>query len=156
MNYKDPKIQIIAFVVMLFMAASYLWYSKVFSVYAEKITAKKVQYEKELADLHSVKQKAATLDDLQREFDNLTMKYKRVELLLPETKEDEPFLSQIHAAAQVTNSTVLDMTPMYLKPAISISPTATRCRWNLRITGWVSFSPKWLISHSLSTFPILI
>ncbi|HBC45771.1 MAG TPA: hypothetical protein DEO84_08790 [candidate division Zixibacteria bacterium] len=112
MNYKDPKIQIIAFVVMLFMAASYLWYSKVFSVYAEKITAKKVQYEKELADLHSVKQKAATLDDLQREFDNLTMKYKRVELLLPETKEDESFLSQIHAAAQVTNSTVLDMTPM--------------------------------------------
>jgi Tfp pilus assembly protein PilO len=112
MNYKDPKIQIIAFVVMLFMAASYLWYSKVFSVYAEKITAKKVQYEKELADLHSVKQKAATLDDLQREFDNLTIKYKRVELLLPETKEDESFLSQIHAAAQVTGSTVMDLTPM--------------------------------------------
>jgi Tfp pilus assembly protein PilO len=112
MNYKDPKIQIIAFIVMLFLAASYLWYSKVYGVYAEKITAKKVQYEKELADLHSVKQKAATLDDLQREFDDLTIKYKKVQLLLPETKEDESFLSQIHGAAQVTGSTVLDLTPM--------------------------------------------
>ena len=49
-----------------------LVFEGLFSAYAEKIKAKKVQYEKELADLHSVKQKAATLDDLQREFDDLT------------------------------------------------------------------------------------
>ena len=102
MNYKDPKIQIIAFVVMLFLVASYFWYTKVYSDYAGKIASKKAEYEKELADLHSVKQKAATLDDLQREFDDLQIKYKNVELLLPEIKEDESFLSQIHAAAQVT------------------------------------------------------
>jgi Tfp pilus assembly protein PilO len=101
---------------MLFMAASYLWYSKVYTVYANKIADMKAQYEKELVDLHSVKQKAATLDDLQREFDDLTIKYKRVELLLPETKEDESFLSQIHAAAQITGSTVMELTPMGPQP----------------------------------------
>jgi Tfp pilus assembly protein PilO len=117
MNYKDPKIQIISFVVIIFLAASYLWYSKIYTDYASKIAAKKIQYEKELSDLHSVKQKAATLDDLQREFDELTIKYKRIELLLPETKEDESFLSQIHAAAQVTGSTVTDLTPMGPQPS---------------------------------------
>jgi type IV pilus assembly protein PilO len=116
MNYKDPKIQIIAFIVMLFLAASYFWYSKIYGVYSEKIAVKKIQYEKELADLHSVKQKAATLDDLQREFDELQMKYKKVELLLPEVKEDESFLSQVHAAAQVTGSKVTELTPMGTQP----------------------------------------
>ena len=103
--------------VMLFLVASYFWYTKVYSDYAGKIASNKAEYEKELADLHSVKQKAATLDDLQREFDDLQIKYKNVELLLPEIKEDESFLSQIHAAAQVTNSTVLDLTPMGPQPA---------------------------------------
>jgi Tfp pilus assembly protein PilO len=117
MNYKDPKIQMIAIVIMIFLVASYFWYSKSYTVNAQKIASLKVQYEKELADLHSVKQKAATLDDLQREMDDLQIKYKSVELLLPEIKEDESFLSQIHAAAQVTSSTVLDLTPMGSQPA---------------------------------------
>jgi len=112
MNFKDPKIQITLFIVMLFLVGSYFWYAKVYSAYADKIEAKTAQYEKELQDLHNVKQKAATLDDLQKEYDDLQMKYKKVELLLPEAKEDESFLSQIHAAAQLTSTTVRDLTPM--------------------------------------------
>lgn len=112
MNYKDPKIQIMAFIVILFVTGTYLWFNKVYSNYTDKITTKTAQYEKELQDLHNVKQKAATLDDLQREFDELQMKYKQVQLLLPEQKEDESFLSQIHAAAQLTSSTVTNLTPM--------------------------------------------
>jgi Tfp pilus assembly protein PilO len=112
MNYKDPKIQIISIIVVLFLTSSYFWYTKIYSGYADKIAAKTAQYEKELQDLHNVKQKAATLDDLQREFDELQMKYKQVELLLPEKKEDESFLTQIHAAAQLTGSTVTDIVPM--------------------------------------------
>jgi Tfp pilus assembly protein PilO len=112
MNYKDPKIQIIGFIVVLFVTGSYLWFNKVYSTYTDKIATKTTQYEKELQDLHNVKQKAATLDDLQREFDELQMKYKQVQLLLPEQKEDESFLTQIHAAAQLTGSTVTDLTPM--------------------------------------------
>jgi Tfp pilus assembly protein PilO len=112
MNIKDPKIQIMLFIVALFLTSSYLWYSKIYSSYSDKIKVKTAQYEKELQDLHSVKQKAATLDDLQREFDELQMKYKKVELLLPETKEDESFLNQIHAAAQLTSSVVTDITPI--------------------------------------------
>jgi len=116
MNFKDPKIQISSFIVALFLLGSYFWYSKIYSSYAEKIEAKAAQYEKELQDLHNVKQKAATLDDLQREYDDLQMKYKKVELLLPEAKEDEAFLSQIHAAAQLTSTTVRDLTPMGSRP----------------------------------------
>jgi Tfp pilus assembly protein PilO len=112
MNFKDPKTQIMLFIGVLFLTATYFWYTKVYTSYTEKIQVKTAQYEKELQDLHSVKQKAATLDDLQKEFDELQMKYKKVELLLPEIKEDESFLSQIHAAAQLTSSTVIDLTPM--------------------------------------------
>jgi len=116
MNFKDPKNQIIVFIVILFVVAGYLWYTKVYSAYNVKIVAKRAQYEKELTDLHSVKQKAATLDELQKEIDELQIRYKKVELLLPERKEDESFLSQIHAAAQLTGSTVVDITPMGTQP----------------------------------------
>ncbi len=112
MNYKDPKIQVTIFIALLFVAAAYFWYGKVYTSYAEKIAVKSEQYQKELQDLHGVKQKAATLDDLQREFDDLEMRYRKVELLLPEIKEDEAFLSQLHVAAQLTGSTVRDLTPL--------------------------------------------
>lgn len=112
MNYKDPKTQVIIIVALVFVAAAYFWYDRIYSSYADKISVKSAQYQKELQDLHSVKQKAATLDDLQREFDDLEMRYKKVELLLPEIKEDEAFLSQLHAAAQLTGSVVKDLTPM--------------------------------------------
>jgi Tfp pilus assembly protein PilO len=112
MNYKDPKTQITIFIVLLFIGATYFWYTKVFTSFADKIAVKSVQYEKELQDLHAVKQKAATLVDLQREFEDLEMRYKKVELLLPEKKEDEAFLSQLHAAAQLTGSTVKELTPL--------------------------------------------
>lgn len=112
MNFKDPKIQIISFIVVLFLVATYMWYVKVYSAYAARITTQKALYNKELADLQTVKQKAATLDELQREYEELQLKYKRVELLLPEIKEDEAFLNQIHAAAQLTGSMVMSITPM--------------------------------------------
>jgi Tfp pilus assembly protein PilO len=112
MNLKDPKTQITLFVVVLFLVVSYLWYTKAYSIYSAKIAVASGQCEKELAALHNYKEKAATLNDLQREFDDLQLKYQKVQLLLPERKEDESFLSQIHAAAQLTNSVVEDLTPM--------------------------------------------
>ncbi len=112
MNLKDPKTQIALFIVVLFAVASYLWYNKTYSAYSNKIAAVSVQCEKELAALHNVKEKAASLDDLQREFDELQLRYQKIQLLLPERKEDESFLSQIHAAGQLTNAVVRDLTPM--------------------------------------------
>jgi hypothetical protein len=63
MNFKDPKIQIISIIAFIFLASSYLWYSKIYSDYSAKIAAKETQRDKELLDLHNVKQKAATLDE---------------------------------------------------------------------------------------------
>src|SRR4030067_802934 len=111
MNYKDPKTQVMIFIVFIFAVAGYFWFNKVYTSYAAKIADKSAQYQKELQDLHAVKQKAATLDDLQREFDDRERRCKKVELLLPEIKEDEAFLSQLHAAAQLTGSVGRDLTP---------------------------------------------
>jgi Tfp pilus assembly protein PilO len=112
MNYKDPKTQVIIFIALIFLAVGYFWYNRVYTSYSQKIAVKSDQYQKELQALHGVKQKAATLDDLQRELDDLQTRYKKVELLLPEVKEDEAFLSQLHAAAQLTGSVVRDLTPL--------------------------------------------
>jgi Tfp pilus assembly protein PilO len=112
MNYKDPKTQITIFIVLMFAAAAYYWYTKIYTSYSDKLSVISAEYQQKLQDLHGVKQKAATLDDLQREFEDLEMRYKKVELLLPEKKEDEAFLSQLHAAAQLTGSVVRDLTPL--------------------------------------------
>ena len=112
MNLKDPKTQITLFIAVLFLVGSYLWYTRVYSTYTAKIAVVSSECEKELAALHNYKEKAATLDNLQREFDDLQLRYQKVQLLLPERKEDESFLSQIHVAAQLTNSVVNDITPM--------------------------------------------
>ena len=116
MNLKDPKTQITLFIAILFVVASYLWYTKTYTEYSSKIAVVSVECEKELAALHNVKENAASLDDLQREFDDLQLRYQKIQLLLPERKEDESFLTQIHAAGQLTNSQVRDITPMGAQP----------------------------------------
>ncbi len=112
MNLKDPKNQIIAVIVIVFLAVVYLWYSQVFAVYNDKIDKKEVERGKMLNNVHQVRQKAATLNDLQKELEDLQMKYEKVQLLLPERKEDESFLTQLHAAAQLTGSIIQDITPL--------------------------------------------
>jgi type IV pilus assembly protein PilO len=112
MDFKDPKNQILILVVIAFMGLGYLWYIKFYSPYAVKLSGDKARLEKILSKLHEVQQKAASLDALQQEYASLEGRYSNVRLLLPEQKEDETMLSQIHIAAQVTNSAVVGITPM--------------------------------------------
>ncbi len=112
MNLRDPKNQIAIFVVILFVVIYYLWFTKIFTSYQDEIDGLKVTRSTLLTKLHGVIAKAETLEELEKEYKELQLKYKRVELLLPEKKEDEAFLSQIHAAAQLTNSIVRKITPL--------------------------------------------
>jgi Tfp pilus assembly protein PilO len=112
MNLRDPKNQIFIVVLILIGAVIYLWYTKIFASYNQQI-ATLAQEQGVLAEkLNSVKQKAATFDQLEQEYKRSLAEYQRMELLLPEKKEDEAFLSKIHAAAQLTNSVVMEITPM--------------------------------------------
>ena len=111
MNLRDPKTQITLVIVLLFVGLYYLWFVKLYSPLTEQIAAKELQKSSLLTQLHAVEQKAATLNDLEKEYNNLQVQYKKVEIQLPESKEDEAFLSQLHAAAQLTGSIVVNVTP---------------------------------------------
>jgi Tfp pilus assembly protein PilO len=117
MNLRDPKTQITLIIAVLFLGLYYLWFAKVYSPYQIRISQKEIQKGTLLQKLHDVEQRAATLTELQKEYNELQIKYKKVEILLPEKKEDEAFLSQLHAAAQLTNSIVTDVTPLGTIPS---------------------------------------
>lgn len=112
MNLRDPKTQISAVVVVVFLCLFYIWFAKIYSPFQTQIQAKEVRKGELFRQLHEVEEKAKTLSELEKDYNKLLMEYKKVELLLPEKKEDEAFLSQVHAAAQLTNSIVRDITPL--------------------------------------------
>lgn len=116
MDFKDPKNQILALIVIVFLALIYVWYTKFYTPNSEELTQKKAQYEKLNADLYAVRQKAESLDGLQRDVDMQQAKYEKVKLWLPERKEDEAFLHQLHMAEQSTNSTIINISPQMSIP----------------------------------------
>jgi len=112
MNLRDPKNQIFIIILIVIGAVVYFWYTKIYASYDARIETLAQEQSVLAAKLNSVKQKAASMEQLLKEYDEIMMKYKKVELLLPEKKEDEAFLSQIHAAAQLTNSVVREIIPL--------------------------------------------
>lgn len=116
MDFKDPKNQILVLIVLAFVALIYVWHLKFYSPYATELSAKKARLEQIRKNLHTVQQKAASLQSLQDEYESLAKRYNNVRLLLPEQKEDEALLSQLHIAAQLTNSAVVSVTPQPSAP----------------------------------------
>jgi len=116
MDLKDPKNQILVLIVIGFLVLIYVWHVKFYTSYAAELSQKKALYQKLSSDLFAVKQKAESLEGLQEEFNNLLDRFNKVKLWLPEKKEDESFLAQLHIAAQLTNSTVLSITPQASVP----------------------------------------
>jgi type IV pilus assembly protein PilO len=116
MDFKDPKNQILVLIVIVFVAFIYIWYQKFYTPYAVELNTKKARLEQILTNLHAVQQKAASLQSLQDDYEALAKRYETVRLLLPEQKEDETLLSQIHVAAQITNSAVISVIPQPSAP----------------------------------------
>lgn len=117
MNLRDPKNQLRVLIVIVFLVAVYLWATKVYTPYGQRLEQLQVEQESLGRKLNNVRQKAETLEGLQKELNELQLRYKRVELLLPEMKEDEAFLGQIHGAAQLTNTLIKKITPLGTAPA---------------------------------------
>ena len=116
MDFKDPKSQVLILIVIVFLALIYVWYAKFYTPYSASLAQKKAQYQKLSTDLYEVRQKAESLDGLQRDVDLQKAKYEKVRLWLPEQKEDESFLHQIHMAEQSTNSTIMNIMPQSSVP----------------------------------------
>ena len=116
MDLKDPKNQILVLFVIIFLALIYVWYAMLYTPKEEVLDQKKAQYQKLSTDLFAVKQKAESLDGLKREVDMQKAKYEKVKLWLPEQKEDEAFLHQLHMAEQSTNSAIMNITPLPAMP----------------------------------------
>ncbi len=111
MDLKDPKTQKIALVVMGFFLVIYFWYSRVYSTYDAELAARRGQYESIMTDLKAVELKAKSLEGLRAEYNTLKDRYQMIELLLPEQKQVPKFLVQLHSAAAVTQSRLLELEP---------------------------------------------
>jgi len=116
MDLKDPKNQVLILVAIVFVALIYVWYAKFYTPYNAELASKKAEYQKLNSELFAVKQKAQSLEGLQKDVNFQRAKYEKVKLLLPEVREDEAFLHQLHMAAQYTNSTIITVTPQASTP----------------------------------------
>ena len=110
-DFRDPKTQILLIVIAVFVVLIYVWQVQFYSPYATELAEKKVQHDKLRSELFSVKQKAKSLEGLKSEYNDLINRYEKVKLWLPEKKEDETFLAQLHIAAQLTNSDIVSIMP---------------------------------------------
>ncbi len=116
MDFRDPKNQVLVLIVFVFLALIYVWYSQLYTPYSEQLVQKKTQYQKLSSDLFAVRQKAESLEGLQRDVELQRARYEKVKLWLPEVKEDEAFLHQIHMAEQSTNSAIINIAPQTPTP----------------------------------------
>lgn len=116
MDLKDPKNQILLLIAVVFIALIYVWYAKFYTPYDMELVQKKAEYQKLNSELFAVKQKAQSLEGLQKDVNAQRAKYEKVKLWLPEVKEDESFLHQLHMAAQYTSSTITNITPQTSTP----------------------------------------
>jgi len=83
-DLKNPNNQRMALAGIVLIFLIYLWYSQVYSSGAEKIKARKGEYQVMVRELVEVKAKAAPLEDIRREYQAYTVNLQPLERLLPE------------------------------------------------------------------------
>lgn len=116
MDLKDPKSQKLILSVIVGFLVFYFWYARIYSGYSQKISQKGLEYEVLMTELKNVEMKAKSIDNLKDEYKRLLERYKRVELLLPEEKKIPLFLNQMHSAAQISQTNILEITPQPPRP----------------------------------------
>lgn len=116
MDLKDPKTQkfLLGGLVLFFIV--YFWYSGIYSKKAEAISQKQTEYETILTNLKNVEMKAKSFENLQVEYEKLLERYEGVELLLPEEKQVPLFLTQMHFAAQSSQTSIAQILPKETVP----------------------------------------
>ncbi|MBD3169040.1 MAG: type 4a pilus biogenesis protein PilO [candidate division Zixibacteria bacterium] len=116
MDFRDPKNQKLAIVVIVIILIAYIWYDKMYTPTNVEIAEKYSQYEALLTKLNQVEQKAKNLENLKAEYNDLLQSYRPMETLLPENLEFSTLLSQVHASAQGSGSVVYELQPAGIVP----------------------------------------
>jgi len=115
MDFKDPKVQKIALACVVFFVLIYFWYSRVYTMQANQISAKQSEYQTMITNLRNVEMKSKSLDGLQAEYKSLLARYREIEQLLPEVKMVPSFLVQLHTASSLTGTRIVSITPEPIK-----------------------------------------
>jgi type IV pilus assembly protein PilO len=116
MDLKDPKTQKILLGGLIILLILYFWYARIYSKNSQAIGQKQIEYENILTNLKNVEMKAKSFESLKTEYEKLLKKYKEVELLLPEEKQTPLFLTQMHFAAQYSQTNITQIIPQGTAP----------------------------------------
>ena len=112
LDLKDPRNQKMVFAGIVFLFLVYLWYSHIYTSGAEKIKARKGEYQVMVSELVAVKAKAAPLQSMREEYQELTANLQPLEKLLPEKEYVVHFLKLLHHAAQVSDVLITELKPV--------------------------------------------
>lgn len=115
-DLKDSKNQKLVLVVMVLVLGVYFWYARVYSPNLEIIEAKSVEHERILTDLRNVELKAKSFDALKAEYESLFMQYQNISSLLPDKRQLEGLLIQLHQSAVTTETEITSVTPQVPVP----------------------------------------
>jgi type IV pilus assembly protein PilO len=116
MDLKDPKTQKILLGGLIILLVLYFWYARIYSKNSQAIGQKQIEYENILTDLKNVEMKVKSFESLKAEYEKLLKRYKEVELLLPEEKQTPLFLTQMHFAAQSSQTNITQIIPQGTAP----------------------------------------
>jgi len=149
MDLKDPKAQKILLGGLIFFLIVYFWYARIYSNNSQAINQKQVEYESILTNLKNVEMKAKSFESLKTEYEKLLKRYQKVELLLPEEKQIPLFLTQMHFAAQSSQTSIAQIVPMEAVPIdfYNASP------FNIDITG--SYHDFGSFLSDIANFPFI-
>jgi len=149
MDLKDPKAQKILLGGLIFFLIVYFWYARIYSNNSQAINQKQAEYESILTNLKSVEMKAKSFESLKTEYEKLLKRYQKVELLLPEEKQIPLFLTQMHFAAQSSQTSIAQIVPMEAVPIdfYNASP------FNIDITG--SYHDFGSFLSDIANFPFI-
>ena len=117
MDFKDPKVQKILLGGLIFFLIVYFWYARIYSKNAKAISLKQTEYETILTDLKNVEMKAKGFENLKAEYEKLLKRYQEVEQLLPEEKQIPLLLTEMHFAAQSSQTGITQIVPSGVAPA---------------------------------------
>ncbi len=116
MDLKDPKAQKFLLGGLIFFLIVYFWYVRIYSKNAKAISLKQTEYETILTDLKNVEMKAKGFENLKAEYERLLKRYQEVEQLLPEEKQIPLLLTQMHFAAQSSQTGINQIVPAAVVP----------------------------------------
>jgi type IV pilus assembly protein PilO len=116
MDLKDPKTQKILLGGLIILLILYFWYARIYSKNSQAIGQKQIEYENILTNLKNVEMKAKSFESLKTEYEKLLKRYQEVELLLPEEKQTPLFLTQMHFAAQSSQTNITQIIPQGTAP----------------------------------------